>query len=108
MGSNAFTPGGAAGNTVALAATASTGSVALPTLDPAYPEIEITNDGPSEVFVVLGGSAVTATVPTSTAGGYPILAGQSKIVRRNGATHIAAICNSGETAAVYATAGQGE
>lgn len=110
MAENVFTPGGAAGNTVEIAATAASAAVALPTAEAAYPEIEVTNaDSLNTVFVLLGSSAsMTVAAPAgATPGGYPILPGQSKVISRNGATHAAAICDAGLTAQVYFSAGRG-
>lgn len=102
MGSNVFTPAGAVGGTVEIAATAASANVQLADTSSNATEVEFTNEGPDSVFVVLGDSAVAATVPNgATPGGYVILAGQSKLVRRaTPQTHAAAICDAGETARV--------
>lgn len=105
--SRSFTP--LDDGTVRLAATSTNQRIAM--AKSAEREIEITNDGPDPVYVRFGGSTVTAVVPTAagTAGDYPILAGQSKIIRNlRGMTYAAAICASGKTADVYFSSGDGE
>lgn len=103
----AFTP--LAAGTKRLAATSTSARIALAKSD--EPEIEITNDGPDPVYVEVGTSSVTATAPVAAgaAGSYPILAGQSKVIRniRKG-TYIAAICDTGDTADVFFSSGEGE
>jgi hypothetical protein len=91
-----FTPGA----TVSVAATTSTGNVALTGNGE---QLEVQNTGAVTVFVNLGTSAVTAAVTD-----YPVLAGQSKLITRNpdGHTYLAAITASG-TATVYVTIGRG-
>ena len=62
--------------------------------------VEVQNFGPFTVFLVIGAAATTA--------GYPVLAGQSKLVSKApGAAQIAAICGTGQTATFHVTAGQG-
>lgn len=95
-----FTPNS---STAQIAATTSTGSVAL---GGSGPQIEVTNEGPNTAFVAFGGSGVTAAAAT----GYPVLAGQSKAVssgKKTSVTHAAAITASG-TATVYFTMGDGQ
>ncbi len=103
----AFTP--LAAGTKRLAATSTSARIALAKAD--EPEIEVTNDGPDPVYVEIGGSTVEATAPVAAgaAGSYPVLAGQSKVIRnlRHG-TYAAAICGSGKTADVTFTSGEGE
>lgn len=106
MPTNAFTPAGRAGGTIALAVTSASARVAL--VFPNTSEMELTNNGPDACFIKLGDVTVTAVVPTSTEGGYCILSGQSKIIGKIPEhTYIAAITASG-TAALYITAGAGE
>jgi len=88
------------GATVTLAATTTSGRVQLSGVGSA---VEVQNDGTTTMFIVKGGATVTATNA-----GYPIFAGQSKVISRDPAneTHIAAIMASG-TANLYATVGEG-
>jgi hypothetical protein len=63
--------------------------------------VEIQNAGSVTVFVAFAATAAVAT-------GYPILAGQSKVVSRGpGQTTLAAITAS-STATLYATVGDGQ
>lgn len=96
MNTQPFSPG----STTTVAVTTTTASGALPG---GGSVIEVQNVGTVTVFVVLGASTVTATNA-----GYPILAGQSKMISRNVIlhTHIAAIAGTG-TATLYATTGEG-
>jgi len=98
---SAFTPG----QCVILACTGTSGRVALPTS--AGNQIEVSNDGSVTIFVTLGTSTVTATVPNSTTGGYAVLAGQSKLISVAGQTHIAGI-TGGTAATLYTTVGNGD
>ena len=101
MSSNAFVP--LYQGTSQIAATAASARVALAESDER--NIEISNAGPDTVFVELGGSSVAAVA----ASGYPILAGQSKVVRNvQKHTYAAAICAATQTATVYFTCGDGE
>lgn len=89
-----FTPG--ATTTISVTTTTGTGSLTGEGLS-----IEIQNSGSVTVFVAL---AATATV----AAGYPILAGQSKVITRGiSQTTLAAITGS-STATLYATVGAGQ
>jgi len=72
--------------------------------------VVITSKGTNTAFIALGTSTVTAAVPTGTAAVdcYPILANsQQTITLPLGVTHIAAICNTAETATLYFTKGTG-
>lgn len=96
------------GNTVNIAATGSTGNVALgiPAASMPQPEIqcEIYNaDDTDVVFVQFGGSGVTASATASR----PIPPGQWVVADvPAGATHVAAI-TSGGNATAYFTPGTG-
>lgn len=98
---SAFTP--LPQGTKNIAATGTTANVALAA---ASKTIEITNEGPDTVFVEFGDSTVTAAAAT----GYPVAAGQSKVVGNSlaKATHAAAICDSGKTAKVFFSCGDGQ
>lgn len=86
-----------------IAATAASANVAL--AKGTERNIEISNEGPDTVFVEFGGSSIAAAAAT----GYPVLPGQSKVIRNIGqATYAAAICAAGKTATVYFTCGDGE
>lgn len=104
---NAFIPQPV--GTVRLAATAASSRIAL--AKSAERNIEITNKGADPAYVAFGGSTVTAVAPTAggAAGDYPVLAGQSKVIRTPpGATYGAAVCDAGKTADVCFTCGDGE
>lgn len=95
-------------STVSLAATATTGNVALEG-DPAMAYL-IVNEGPSTAFFRFGSSSVTATVPSGATGGStPIQPGTTQTFRPpvTDATHFAAICGTSGTATIYVTAGEG-
>lgn len=80
-----FTPG----DTVTLAVTAASASIA----DPPGEALSIQNLGTSVAYVAFGGSAVVATVAN-----YPIQPGAPYgVTVPGGSTHIAAICASGTT-----------
>ena len=67
-------------------------------------QVELQNAGTVAVFVEFGDSNIAAAVAT----GYPVLAGQSKLVTVSSATtHIACIATSG-TQTVYVTIGKGD
>jgi len=62
--------------------------------------IEVQNLGTLTCFIAFGATATTA--------GYPIGAGQSKVVSKApGVAQIAAICATGQSTALFITAGQG-
>jgi hypothetical protein len=95
-----------AASTVSLPATSTTGAVAL-TLS-GEPGLLIYNNGPNVAYVELGVSGVVATVPSgATPGSQPIPSGGWIAMERRGATHLAAICASTETATLFATPGRG-
>jgi P pilus assembly chaperone PapD len=95
--------------TVSLAATSTTGSVAL-TARGGGNSVVVSNKGPNWVHVKFGDSNVTAALPAgATAGDTPVGPGVQMTLRRDdGNTHMAAICAAGETATVWATGGEGE
>lgn len=91
-----FTPGA----TVNIAATTTTGRVALPTTGAA--QVAVVNDGATTAFVKFGNSTVEATTSDT-----PILAGSVRgFTVPSNATHVAAIMSS-STATVYFTMGDG-
>lgn len=75
------------------------------------PQVLIYNAGPDIVYVELGGTSVTATVPTSAGtGSMPVPAYFTvPAFTRDPLTHtsVAAICESGQTATVYISVGTG-
>ena len=103
-----FAPG--ASNNVLITVAATTATVALPV--GSGDVLELTNDGSVAVFVSIGTSAITATIPLNggAAGSYPILAGQSKCVtmpRTNHPTHIATISGTASQP-LYVSRGTGQ
>ena len=88
------------GETLTLAVTATSGSASFGAAGTAASVVELQNLGTNPCFVVFG--------PTATTGGYPIGAGQSKVVSKPpGVSQISAICGATLTTTLYATAGQG-
>ena len=86
--------------TATLSASATSSSVSL--APDAY-TLELQNAGNSTVFVRVGSGAQTAVTT-----GYPVLAGQSKVISKaRNADTLAGICASGETATLYVTSGSG-
>lgn len=85
------------------ACATSTGTVALATTS-ALRQIEITNAGTTTIFIEVGTSAITAAVAT----GYPILAGQTKVISVDpSSTHLACIHAGSSTHTLYVTVGRG-
>lgn len=108
---SAFAPiNGGSASTVSLAATSTTGRVALSGVGTGQSQIEIQNKGGNWAFVVFGDSSVVATAPNgATAGGYPVGPGMCKVVTiGTNATNAAAICASGETATLWFSVGCGD
>jgi len=101
-----------AGLTTRLDVDATTDSVALPGAvnPPTGATVRVFNNGSNECFVAFGSSIVTATLGAdkATQTGIPLAAGRETGFRLTSAvTHIAAICNSGETTTIYVTMGDG-
>ncbi len=71
--------------------------------------IEIYNSGSSPIFVVTGGSSVTATFPTSSASTGKIVPGDAVVIYSKSPTdtHIACI-TAADTITVYVSTGRGE
>lgn len=90
--------------TVAISCTNSSAATTLPVpSDQQQRQLEVTNAGAVSVFVETSGTAPVATTTT----GYPILAGQTKVITvSQTATKIACIATSG-TQTVYVTVGIG-
>lgn len=97
----AFSPVGA---TVNLAATTSTGAVALTDIGHIGSKaVRVYNSGASTVFIAFGTSSIVAT----TAAGMPVPAGAIETFEISGSvTHVAGITASG-TSTVYFTSGRG-
>jgi len=98
----AQSPFAAAGATVSLAVTATTGRVAVTGVDAFNPAVRFFNSGTSTVFVVCGDVTVVAT----TAAGLPVAAGTIEVLGCNKGGYVAGITASG-TATLYLTAGSG-
>lgn len=97
-----LTPGVAGTKTISC--TSSSAATALAFTGDVGPNLELQNAGSNTIFVETGISTVSAAVAT----GYPILAGQSKVVTIAGsATHIACITAS-VTTTLYVTSGLGQ
>ena len=97
--------------TVSLAATQASGNVQLASTGTGQSQVEIQNKGPGWAYVAFGkDNSVAATVPNgATAGSYPVGPGQSKLVSvGTNALFMAAICDSGGTATLFATIGYGD
>lgn len=92
--------------TVTISCTGSSAATALARPDQYNRrQVEISNGGTVTIFVEFGNSNAATAVLAS---GYPVLAGQTKVVSvPNTTTHIACIATSG-TQTVYATAGIGD
>lgn len=91
--------------TVTISCTNSSGATTLilPS-DQMQRQLEISNAGTVTVFVETAGTSPTA----ATASGYPVLAGQTKVITvSQAATKIACIATSG-TQTVYVTTGIGQ
>lgn len=99
MSTPAFSP---MGSTVNLAATTTTGNVALSGFGAGGGNVRLYNSGTVTVFVAFGGSAVAATTTAS----MPLPAGAVEVFAVGEVLYLAGITASG-TATVYATIGQG-
>lgn len=101
------------GNTQKMAVVASTNAIELlDTYDAASRTIRIFNDSDNLVFVAFGGSDVVAAVPSSGSGanGVPLAANREtgfELPGDSSASHMAAICEAGQTAVLYVTIGAG-
>lgn len=85
--------------TVTIAATSASGAVALSgTSTDNEDAVLVTNNGPNIAFVKLGLTGLTAAVTD-----LPVLPYTAILLNRDDATHVAAICNATQTAAVYFT-----
>lgn len=97
-----------AGGTLALAVTATTARKQVYTTAKRGSTWLVENIGPSRCFVKGGDATVEATVPsTSAAGGMPLPVGTVQSLRFGDATYLAAICDTGGTATLYITPGEG-
>lgn len=104
-----FTP---IGNTLAMSISTSTESDPLSQAHNLGIEgnaLRIFNAGPNTVHYRLGGSAVTAAIAVedTPANGIPIPSGMVEVVFKGEHTYIAAICDTGESATIYMTTGDG-
>lgn len=87
-----------------ISCASSTAATALPTtIAQQKANLELQNAGAATIFVEWGGSTIQATTTT----GYPVLAGQSKVITvPPTTTHIACIVAS-STHTLYVTVGSG-
>lgn len=87
-----------------ISCTSSPSATALATAGAGGPrQLELQNGGSAVIFVEVGRSSVTAATTT----GYPILAGQSKVISVGPeTTHIACVVAS-STHTLYVTVGRG-
>ena len=99
MSTPAFSP---MGSTVNLAATTTTGSVALSGFGAGGGNVRVYNSGAVVVFINFGGSAVTAVLTTS----MPLAPGATEVFAVGEGMYLAGITASG-SATVYATIGHG-
>ena len=89
------------GETVSVSATASTASAAI-SINRAS-TLVVSNTGSSLAYVSWGAGSATATTSD-----YPVLSGSKEPVTiPNTVTHVAAICDSGESTTVKFTPGRG-
>lgn len=97
------------GNTVQIAATSTSGNVAISAARPKVAELpgtmRVYNAGPNLVWIAQGAtSALTASGTTD----LPVPAGNTEVFEMLGDTvFVAAICAAVQTATVYFTPGQG-
>ena len=91
-----FTPG----PTVTLAATATSGRVAIP-LNAG--SVRLANPGASVVFVRFGDGTVAATTSD-----MPILPGTAEAFSVGGVSHVAGICSAGQSSDLAVTGGGGQ
>jgi hypothetical protein len=89
--------------TTTISCTSSSAATALPATISQQSQIELQNPGTVAIFVEVGISTATAAVAT----GYPVLAGQSKVITVSPTiTHIACIV-AVTTTTLYVTIGRG-
>jgi hypothetical protein len=97
MKTKTFAPSGA--DTVQLAATAASASVSL---DPNSSVVRVFNAGPNIAYLQFGGTGVTSTTAK-----MPIAAGNTELFTKGVQAKVAAICDTGNTATLFFTAGEG-
>lgn len=98
-----FAPTATGTKTVAVSNVSAATALFAPPFNSQY-QIELQNAGSVTVFVEFGTSGATAAVAT----GYPILAGQSKLVTVNATVTYVAALTASSTSTLYVTIGQGE
>jgi hypothetical protein len=101
MSINVFAP--KRGETVNIAATATSASVTLSDSATNSSNMRVYNAGPSTVFLRVGVAAQTASATAD----MPIPAGGVENFYKGKADTVAAVCASGGTATVYLTPGEG-
>lgn len=92
-----FAPSGL--DTVQLAATASTGSVAI---DRNSNVVRVLNAGPNLAYICFGNGSISATTAK-----IPLPVGAAELFTKGAQDHAAAICDTGNTATLFFTAGEG-
>lgn len=86
-------------DTVLLSATAVSARAAL---DPSNSVVRLYNAGPDTAYVVFGNAGIAATTAK-----MPMPSGSVETFSKGPATNVAAICDSGKSAALYFTVGEG-
>lgn len=90
---------------ITISCTSGSAATALPSIGVGeMRQVELSNAGTVTIFVEFGASTASAAV----ASGYPILAGQTKVVTIKPTTTHAACITAATTATLYASVGIGE
>ena len=97
MKTKTFAPSGV--DTVQLAATAASASVSL---DPNASVVRVVNTGPNIAYLQFGGTGVAATTAK-----MPIVVGAVELFTKGMQPKVAAICDTGNTATLFFTTGEG-
>lgn len=92
-----FAPNGQ--NTVQLAATSASASVAI---DPYSSVVRVLNTGPNLAYIRFGQAGDAATLSR-----LPLPVGAAELFTKGAAPYVAAICDAGNTATLFFTAGEG-
>jgi hypothetical protein len=92
-----FAPSGA--DTVQLSATAASSRVAVDSLSSV---VRVLNAGPNTAYLQFGDGSVSSTTAK-----MPIPVGSTELFTKGSATNVAAICDTGNTAVLYFTPGEG-
>lgn len=92
-----FAPNGA--DTVQLSASAASASVPV---DPFSNVVRVLNTGPNLAYIRFGAAGVASTTAR-----LPLPVGAAELFTKGNAAYVAAICDSGNTATLFFTAGEG-